>query len=358
MSSIQDPLNRRSRRSLPALVLVAAVAVVAAAGAQRALTAWRGRASPVAGALWIWAPGGPWETRPRAFYAVRDFELESPPRQARLLVLGDEEYVVRLNGRRVGSNVYRSGAPLDLYSVARLLVPGTNRLVVELRSERGQGGLLLRLDAGEGAERPLVVSDGSWKIVSHWRPRLLAPRTPVARGEPPRVWGPVPTGSWGDPAVGPERPLFGTSLAGRRPVPPESSRPIRRTVTPDGHWTLWDWGREVEGYVEVNLPRGAPRMALLYASVEPPEIHPLRAAGALLAPPGAPAWSDAVLRRFRYAALIGDGEAGGISVWPVRPEPAASLASLPPPGGLLGLHPAPRPSPVAQRVWNRARGTP
>src|ERR1700732_1831324 len=64
----------------------------------------------------------PPRARPRlAFDAVRDFALAAPPPRARLLALGDPEYVLYLNGKRVGAGSWRPGAHLDEYEVGALL---------------------------------------------------------------------------------------------------------------------------------------------------------------------------------------------------------------------------------------------
>ena len=83
-----------------------------------------------------------------AFYAVRDFELDSPPARASVRILADEAYILYVNGRRVGSGAYFAGAPLDTYPLDLVLRPGWNRVAVELRSGRGAGGLLCALFAG------------------------------------------------------------------------------------------------------------------------------------------------------------------------------------------------------------------
>src|SRR4029077_11094756 len=101
-------------------------------------------------AQWIWSGRERNAQGPSAFYALRDFTLDMPPARARLLVTADEEYVLYLNGKRVGAGGYRAGAGLDVYDAGPLLLPGGNRLIAELRSNHGGGGFLLSLagDAG------------------------------------------------------------------------------------------------------------------------------------------------------------------------------------------------------------------
>ena len=94
---------------------------------------------PTGGAQWIWVEREWTDRSPAAFYAVRDFFLDAIPARARLLALADPEYVLTLNGRRIGAGQYQptGTAKLDVYEVGDLLQAGGNRIVVELRSDRG-----------------------------------------------------------------------------------------------------------------------------------------------------------------------------------------------------------------------------
>src|SRR6476659_5880738 len=120
---------------------------------------------PTGAAEWIWTPLNRHATLPVAFLAVRDFDLDEPPAAARLLAAGDEEYVLYLNGKLVGAGAHAPGvpgAPLDVYEVGPLLRPGGNRLVAELRSARGAGGFLARLEESASG-RTIVASDRRWR---------------------------------------------------------------------------------------------------------------------------------------------------------------------------------------------------
>ena len=123
-------------------IFVATVAVVALF-----LGLLRGDPSPAptGAAEWIWSPGPRDRSAPTAFFVAADFDLDEVPAAAELSALADEEYVLYLNGRRVGSNSYSPGASFDVYEVASLLRPGANRLAAELRSGRGSGGFLASL---------------------------------------------------------------------------------------------------------------------------------------------------------------------------------------------------------------------
>ena len=157
------------------------------------------RRLPTGGAQWIWAQGALDRSEPVAFYAVRDFELDSPPARASARILADEAYILYVNGRRVGSSAYYAGAPLDTYPLDSLLRPGWNRVAVELRSGRGAGGLLCALFVEDDA-KPLLGSDGDWRIF-HDTAGILDGMRPVADGRPALVWQSPPTGGWGVPRL-------------------------------------------------------------------------------------------------------------------------------------------------------------
>ena len=167
--------------------------------------------SPAAGAQWIWAAPDRYGVTLSAFQAARDFELATPPSQAEIQLLADEEYVLYLNGVRVGGNRYRPGARLDRYSVAPLLVGGHNRLLVELRSGRRAGGLLLRLATSDGLE---IVSGPDWRILQRHRQEHLDPANGLEQPRRPRVWGGPPVGRWRLPEAGALLPLYGDLITG------------------------------------------------------------------------------------------------------------------------------------------------
>src|ERR1700680_889865 len=144
------------------------------------------------GAQWIWVAHDRRQAQPLAFYAGRDFTLAAPPPRARLLALGDPEYVLYLNGKRVGAGSWRPGAHLDEYEVGPLLRIGGNRPLAELRSTAGGGGLPARL-VDEASGRPLLGTDGGWRTFRRHCLGLL------------RGWLPVdpPAGAAAGSAAGP-----------------------------------------------------------------------------------------------------------------------------------------------------------
>ena len=293
--------------------------------------------------------------QPTAFYMIRDFDLAAPPASARLLVTADEEYVLTLNGRQIGAGAFQPGAILDVYGAGPFLRPGANRLMVEVRSARGAGGLLASLL--DGAGRMLVGTDDRWRIFPAYALGLARGWLPLDHGVPVYCWGYPPMGRWGRPRPGPLKLPLG-ELAGA-PVPAVAAvarPPVLPTIAgrPPGSPVLYDWGREVTGYLSLELkPATAePEMekALLFTGDSPPD--PLGAnAASILMPAGRHSWLDARPRRFRYALILGLAPPAALSVLPVAD------AAVPPPAGeprgVLGIVPPPLRTPVEDEVWGK-----
>jgi hypothetical protein len=316
-----------------------AAAFVAACGLTLAIRGGRWAASRLGGTIgpaqWIWVAHDRRQAQPVAFYAARDFRLAAPPARARLLALGDQEYVLYLNGKRVGAGGWRPGAHLDEYEVGSLLRAGDNRLLAELRSVDGGGGFLASLVDEENG-KALVGTDAAWRIFRRHRLGLVRGWLPVdaagglaavsagGPGEAAVSWGRPPVGRWGRMVPAWPRPLFAELTGGGRPVtaagetlytPPPAAR-----VPGDRSMVLFDWGREVTGYLALetgfepgmdsDLAQSPPdhqRTALLWTGDVPPQ--PVGAAlgpsGAVVMMANAHQWLDARLRRFRYALVIG-----------------------------------------------------
>lgn len=351
------PSVRRWRAAFAAVVL----ASVALALGTRQLSVLRARvATPTDGAQWIWMERDRKDMSPAAFYAARDFEVETPPARARLMAIADPEYVLYLNGRRVGSGTYGEGTRLDSWEVGRLLQPGTNRLLAELRSDRGAGGFLAALE-GDGGE-VLARTDESWRIFPQHSLGLLrgwmllqGPGSPES--QPAFCWGYPPTGRWGMPAAGDPEPLFSDLVRGR-PVPAASSvRPGRPPGFPPDRpappQILFDWGREMTGYLILELSPSAERTsALLFTGGEPP--RPLdEPPAAVVVLPGRASWTDALPRRFRYALVVGIEGPVAARVQRVDETAAAGLlAGDPRPArGVFGIAPPLLRTPVEHEIW-------
>jgi hypothetical protein len=351
----------RTRWTGAVLLIVLAVALLALA--DRALPALAARAFlTTGGAQWIWEARGRNDVSAAAFYAARDFDLAAPPPRARLLVTADEEYVLHLNGKRVGSGAWAVGAGLDVYEVGPLLLPGSNRVVAELRSGRGAGGFLAALvDAGSG--EILLETDGRWRIAWQHHLGLVRGWSPIGGADPAFSWGYPPIGRWGRPEPGREKPLLAALV--ERPVPPAG---WSRTAGPRGGGVLFDWGREVTGYLVLDVPAWEERgTALLFTGAAPPDIR-RDSPAAVVIPSKARRWMDARPRRFRYALVLGAERPAAARLLPLSPRLDREVASglLPREraaqeevfGGLFGIEAPPLRTPVEDEVWSELEGVP
>jgi hypothetical protein len=334
--------------------------VLVLALAARALPGARVRSLPTAAAQWIWKDLDWDDHQPAAFYVLRDFDLAAPPASARLLVTADEEYVLTLNGRQLGTGAFQPGAILDVYEAGPFLLPGANRLMVELRSARGAGGLLASLV--DGAGRMLVGTDDRWRSFPNYELGLARGWLPLDRGVPVYCWGYPPMGRWGRPHLGPLKPVLG-EIAGA-PVPAISAVPRPPVLPapagrPPGSPVLYDWGREVTGYLSLELAPVAQttelaemKKALLFLGDSPPDPLLSDPAGSILIAPGRRQWLDARPRRFRYALILGLEPSASLAVLPV-----ANTAVAPLPvrveRGVLGIVPPPLRTPVEDEVWGK-----
>ena len=340
--------------------VVAAVVVFALALATRALPGLRARSLPTGRAEWIWRPIDRLDHSPTAFYAVRDFSLDDPPARARLLVTADEEYVLTLNGQRIGTGAFDPAAPLDVYEVGPLLLPGGNRLLVELRSARGVGGLLASLvDAADG--RQIVKTDASWRIFPRHEPGLPLGWLPIGGGAPALSWGIPPVGRWGRPRAGETRPLLADATA--PPLPAIPAATVLPFALPDGlndggspdPAVLYDWGRPVEGFLTFDVrPLETQGTALLFTGEAPPDPLKARPTAAVLIQPGRRDWLDARPRRFRYALLVGLGARAAAAVLPARARPAPKPLD----GEVFGIQGPPLRTPVEDEVWSKLQRLP
>lgn len=314
--------------------------------------------SPTRAAQWIWEERDRRDVAPTAFYAVRDFDLETLPARARLLVAADEEYVLYLNGRRVGAGSWEEDAPLDVYEVGPLLQPGSNRLLAELRSGRGTGGFLLSLD--DGAGRQLAWSDDEWRLFHRHHPGLVRGWLPLERKpeDPPRIpesepavqWGRPPVGRWGLPRVNGPQPLF-FDIASGQPTPASAAAPPGRK---EGAPELFDWGKPVAGYLTIDVaPATELQVGLLFTGDTPPDPRTDRPAGPVLVMPGKREWMAARPGRFRYALVVGLGNPLGAGVRTVDPAVLPGLLPAARSGegsGVFGLTPPPLRTPVEDKV--------
>jgi hypothetical protein len=336
----------RRRRGAVVVVLLA----VTLAGVERGLSVLRARgAAPTGGAEWIWM-AGEWSRKaePVAFYAACDFDLDAVLPAARLQVLADEEYWIHVNSRPVGAGRYPGdGATLDVYEIADLLHEGGNRLVAELRSQRGAGGFLAHLDIGGG--RSLCPTGQQWRIFSAWEPGLLRGWAPPDHGRPPISWGRPPTGRWGAPAAGAPRPRH-DRLRNAAAVPARERRPLAAPTAANGQTvTRVAWDREVAGLLELRFAEpGA--LAAIYLGAQPPDPWRQSADRLAITPAREDAWQDVEARRFRFALVASSAPLTDAAVWEREEDANAPQAPPPQANGVLGLGTPDLGSPVKDEV--------
>lgn len=344
----------RARRRLTLALAGALALLLALVGVERLLQGARERRQPPAlvGAEWIWTAAGRHHVGPVAFYAAADLVLETPPREARLLVAADEEYVLFVNGTPVGLNRRGVSPVLDLYEVAAALRPGVNRLVAELRSARGTGGFLLALV--DEAGRPLLASGPAWRLFHLHGEGLLSGELPLAAGVAPHSWGPHPAGRWRLAAGGRARPTVGElfpagyTFATHRAV---------EEIAP--HHRLFDWGETVCGYprVELDAPLAGP--ALVETRREPGESEVGPAHEVAIPIAGLLAWQAARPRCFRYLLWVAPEAPRAAAVLRLPEATAHALASPPLDGeGIFGIEPPRLRTPAQDEVRRRLERVP
>ncbi len=337
---------------------VAALALLAALrGAGELLDGERGAAQ------WIWGQEINDSAGPVAFWAVRDVDLEARPQNAEVRIVADEAYLLWVNGWWVGSGTYRQHAPPDVWQVGPLLEPGANRLRVELRSERGVGGLWVELEA-DGQR--LAVSDREWRIFDHREVAVERGWGDLSGGHPTVVWGVPPRGRWRFEAAGEGLPVprFGSehrAVRSRRSRAPYESNPWHRPPSPGhrlpkaGRILLYDFGAPVHGHAELRLPRAGGETALLYYGLDqPPDLDRDRPQELVIPLAGARSWRSATARRFRWLLVVGMELRQPAWVEPLDPlrggRPGIQQSM---PEGVFGLAPTRRRSRLEDALWKR-----
>lgn len=278
-------------------------------------------------AEWIWIDRDPLARRPVAFFAVRNFTLASPVRLVTLKIAAEPSYEIWFDGQQIARHAPgRSVVDLDVYDLTKLARPGTNRIVVGLRSANGIGGCLAGIDVGADRQNE-IVTDSSWRIFDRWSaalpekdPRHFASENPLLLGRPP-------SGRWNFPdavdrtiEAPPEHEIQAVSrreVQTRIPVVKIVSgvavlagRELPATVLDFGHVQGWGVvGRQRKG-TEAVLVRYLASIDQLRVEASPERLVIAR---------GEPFVVDPEERRFRYMVVYEqDAKAWLLSMTPVR----------------------------------------
>lgn len=349
-----SPSHRSRARLLRAALALLLLAALAVGG--RALFRATGTA---AGAEWIWAPLARVDGRPLAFVAVHDLTLDDLPASATLRVVADEEYSVRFNGTRLGSGSFAEGEAAQAYAVGDLLRPGTNRILVEARSSRGVGALLVNLVTDDG--RTLARTDGGWWIFWQYRRSLDDLTRPIERGAQPHVWGHPPVGRWFGPRGQVERPRYDDVVR----LPPRPADRVREwdgagwePLSPRRNHRLgprvrFVWDQPVTGYLALRSRSEEAGPAVVYFGLDEPPDPVTQAPGAVrIQTPGRRTWIDSRPRTFSQALVVGPAELVSAEVLLVDPASLPfPLAGLGPGPGVFGMQPPRLRSAVEHEVW-------
>lgn len=349
----------------PLAVLLAVLAVLLLL--ERGWSVWRSDLpAEIEGAEWIWAPGAAKTSVPVAFYLARDFDLgdlagpdrRSPAEALRFALTAEGEYQLFVNGRFVGAGSWMQGEPLDVYDVTDLLRAGRNRILVELRSLRGAGGLLGSLYS-EKAASPLLVTDDSWQVLRHHRKGL---HEGTARlGDAPRAasWGSPPAGRWGrvslaadvspSPSFDARRGVLWATAKSRTRLC-HSSAEVEKTglrlqdLHLEAGETLCesvlvvDFERGGCGYLELDLDAGSQRSYRVWFGQRTEQLPGSRRADEqIVLVPGSRRWRAAHLRDASRVWIAGVEDVRGARL---RLQEGASGGEWPPPEeGVWGFEP-------------------
>lgn len=146
-------------------------------------------------AQWLWDQHRIASQRPVVFFAARDFDIPAGVGPVRIKIAADPEYVLYFNGIEMGGRRFRGTGVVDRYDVTKFVRPGSNRIVVSVRSANGVGGLLAAVDLGPVLEN-MVVTDREWKLFRVFSEELLRRDPPGAAWVRPRLLGRPPVGRW------------------------------------------------------------------------------------------------------------------------------------------------------------------
>lgn len=357
--------NSRSSRGLRLAAAIAIGVALAAVGVER--SGWLHPASvgTPSDALWIWGPSDPRAVEPRVFFLARDLQLVAVPERAELRILADEEYVVHLNGERIGliggarerrsiaTTSPRGCAPAPTGSRSSCAARPAPAACCARSSIRPPGGRSSRATRAGASTRATGGLLGGHQLI------------PAAA---PLVWGRPPIGRWGTPQLGPEISTFRDATRDQAVVAAWRWRDLAdrgewRRFRPGrqrlrlGAWAEIDFGGPVCGYLQIDHAAVEPRAALLRYGDEPEASAGWRPDAIAITAPGRGWWQDSLPRCFRYVTIAGLDSLLGATLMSVEPSTRGRLpASAGEPPGLLGLRPPLSRSPVENKIWSELEG--
>jgi putative heme-binding domain-containing protein len=150
MRNLHQPRGNRVAHLLRYAAWLAVVLSIAAAGYAKE-------------AEWIWSPAFEKELAPQGeCFFRKTFNLEAP-QDGRIQIACDDNYVLFVNGRQIGSG--SNWKALDSYDVTRHLLKGINTVAVKAaNSEGGSAGLVARVVVQQqGGPRVEYSTDDTWK---------------------------------------------------------------------------------------------------------------------------------------------------------------------------------------------------
>ena len=130
---------------------------------------WVGRPDPVKAkvdaksAKWIWYPeGDPAKDAPEGDRYFRlKFNLAKKPELARIGVVVDDNFELKVNGREISNG--RGWSAFNEASVVDALRTGSNLIEIKAHNGRGPAGLLVALGMDTNGASTTIVSDGDWE---------------------------------------------------------------------------------------------------------------------------------------------------------------------------------------------------
>ncbi|HEX3581643.1 MAG TPA: hypothetical protein VH087_07750, partial [Thermoanaerobaculia bacterium] len=213
-----DSIPQADRELLRRLTIVIVLGFVFVAAFVRLNLVYGRKFFDVSGpARWIWPKVDISSDLPVTFFATRDFTLPANRYYTKIKVAGDPQYTLYFNGREIAGRRVGDESVLDVYDVTTLAKTGRNRIVIAVRATEGVGGLLASVDISPETEN-YIVTDGSLKVATAWRPELIV--RDVAGMSHPRVIGAPPIGRWNY----------------LKPRPAALEVPPSATVQPIGSW--------------------------------------------------------------------------------------------------------------------------